>query len=541
MPRHYLYLTNTRLVSMIAARGAIASRREYEVSEAGVAEFDRQLASMAPAPIHLITDLAEEDLRADTIPHVGAGDREAVVGRKLGQIYRTTPFRHALVMGRESEGRRDDRVVYIAITNPDEVKVWLDVIERREAPLAGIHSAAVLGTRVIEALALASRPHVLLVHFSPGGALRQSYFRMGELRFTRLTPVDQEEGRTLGSIIADETARTWQYLDNLRSFAANDRLEVTVLAHPRHHAEILPALTGFTQLAYQLVDTDQLAARAGLKPAPPDSSAEQILVALFEKKAIANHFASPEMRRFWTLGRARSVITTASAAILLAGLVFGALNLAQILLNAQKEKIVVQEATNYDREFERTMRSLPRNPVGGAAMHDAVAFYASFIERFPSPGGFLVPLSGVLEAHPNVRLAQIAWQATDDPKAVPAMAVGPPRTPPPVKASGKGAEAALRPPAEDIANAPFAVGRYEVALVEATVRVPTQDFRSAIAEVDALASGIGAIKGFAADVVESPLDQRTSLVLQGRDAEREAGSMEARFILRVVRTHEAGA
>jgi len=192
MPRHYLYLTNTRLVSMTAARGAIASRREYDVSEAGVAEFDRQLASMASMPIRLVTDLAEEDFRADTIPHVGGGDREAIVGRKLGQIYRTTPFRHALVMGRESEGRRDDRVVYMAITNPDEVKVWLDVIERHEAPLAGIHSAAVLGTRVVEALALASRPHVLLVHFSPGGALRQSYFRAGELRFTRLTPVASE-------------------------------------------------------------------------------------------------------------------------------------------------------------------------------------------------------------------------------------------------------------------------------------------------------------------------------------------------------------
>src|SRR6185436_11467028 len=164
--------------------------------------------------------------------------------------------------------------------------------------------------------------------------------------------------------------------------------------------------------------------------------------------------------------RARSVITTASAAILLAGLVFGGLNLAQILLNAEKEKIVAQEAANYDREFDRTVRALPHNPVGGAAMRDTVAFYASFIERFPSPSAFLVPLSGVLEAHPNVRLTQLAWQATDDPKAVPAVAVGPPRTPPPVKASGKGAETALRPPADDTASAAFAGGRYEVALVE---------------------------------------------------------------------------
>jgi len=155
---HSLYLTNTRLVSLLARAGQASVRREFEASEAGAAQFDAYLATVSDVPIHFFTDLAEEDFRPDTIPHVGARDREAIVTRKLGQIFRNTPYRYAVLQGRDTDGRRDDRVVYAAITNPDVVKPWLDIIEARAAPLAGMYSAAILGTRVIEALELA---HVL--------------------------------------------------------------------------------------------------------------------------------------------------------------------------------------------------------------------------------------------------------------------------------------------------------------------------------------------------------------------------------------------
>src|SRR5204863_7319863 len=121
--------------------------------------------------LNIFTDLAEEDFRPDTIPHVGRGDREAVGSRRLGQMFRNTPYRHALLQGREAEGRRDDRVLYAAITNGEVLRPWLGVLERRQLPIAGIHSAAVLGSRLIEALGIAAE-HALLVLFTPGDALR---------------------------------------------------------------------------------------------------------------------------------------------------------------------------------------------------------------------------------------------------------------------------------------------------------------------------------------------------------------------------------
>jgi hypothetical protein len=538
---HYLYLTNSRLVSLVWRRGSFAARREFEVSDAGVAEFEAHLAgALASTPVHVFTDLAEEDFRADTIPHVGGGDRDALVSRKLGQMFRSTPYRYALVQGREAGGRRDHRVVYTAITNPEVVRPWLEVLSRLQVPLGGIHSAAILGTRLIEALG-PSEPHALLVLFIPGNALRQTYFRDGELKFTRQTPVDLEEGQSLGTFLAEETTRTWQYLDNVRSFAPDDRLEVIIVAHPRDHPAIGPALAGFQQLAYRLVDSEQVAARIGLKPPPAASSAEEILVHLFQKKPVDNHFASSEMRRDWTLRAARHAITAAAIGILAVGVVLGASNLARTSRASDEETRLSREASDMNREYDRVARALPSFGVGGAAMRDAATFYKSYIEPFPSIDGFMVELSGALEAHPAVRLGQIAWQVADDPKTVPPLATQPSRMPPPVKAVPKGGEVAARPPAADEAVPPFSGGRYEVALLEASVQVPSHDFRSALGEVERLVADIRRVPGFRAEVVESPLDVRPSLALMGRNAEKEPGAMEARFVLRLVRTRGGAA
>ena len=75
MANRYLYLTNTRLVCLRLARGQVREAHEFEVSEEGAAAFDAFLATAPALPTRLVTDLAEEDFRPDTIPHVGAAAR----------------------------------------------------------------------------------------------------------------------------------------------------------------------------------------------------------------------------------------------------------------------------------------------------------------------------------------------------------------------------------------------------------------------------------------------------------------------------------
>ncbi len=488
--KHFIYLTNTRVVSLVTRGKRIAARREFAVSGAGASAFELYLANLRDAPTHLFTDLAEEDFRLDTIPHVSGRDRDAILNRKLAQIFRSTPYRHALLQGREQDGRRDDRVFYTAITNPELLRPWLEMLERLRVPLAGIHSAAMFS-----------------------GTL----------------------------LIAEETTRTWQYLDSLRNFGTDDRLEVCILVHPTDRRVIEPELRNFAQLQYQILDIEQVALKLGLKPAPLDSTAEEVMVHLFLLRKAENHFASEELRRFAILRRARITLVQACGAVLAASVAFAVWTLAPALKASEADVRVSQQVAALDREQSEIMKSLPSFGVAGSTMRDAVSFYNGAIRNFPTLPGFLVPLSGALQDHPAVRLTQIAWQATDDAKAMPKLARTTSRDAPPVRTVTKAAEATHASAQDDAPNPPFAGGRYQVALVEGVLRVPANDFRGATAEVEKLAADIGRVEGFRADVVEGPLDVSPTQQLQGRLVDKAAATMETRFVLRVVREKDAPA
>lgn len=528
---HFLYLTNSRLVSMVTRGKRIAARRDFDLSGGDAAQFEPYLATLPGEPLQILTDLAEEDFRLDTVPHVGPRDRNAILARKLAQIFRNTPFRHAVVQGREPEGRRDDRVLYTAITNPEVLRPWLDAIERLRVPLGGIYSAAVFSSALLQALNLLF-PHTLLVTFTPGGAMRQTYFRDQEIKFSRLTPIDPEEGQSLGTLISEETTRTWQYLDSLRHFAEDDRLEVCVLLHASDRLLVQPSLRDFAQIQHHILDMEDVGARLGIKPAPAGSTAEEVFVHLFLARPGRNHFASAEMRRFDTLRRARFALRQA-AALAFAGCLAGAVwNVDRALATSDRDVRVSRELAAANHEYDEITRAMPSSGVGGSTMRDSVAFYNAEIRGFPRVTDFALALSHALDRHPEVRLAELAWIATDDAKAMPAIPKGASQDPPPVRVVS--AEPAVQHPAADDT---FGGGRYEVALVVGTVRVANNDFRGALADVNRLAAELAALPATHADVLESPLDTSSKMRIEGRHSEREPQSMEPRFVLRVVRDH----
>ena len=371
--------------------------------------------------------------------------------------------------------------------------------------------------------------------------MRQSYFRDREIKFSRLSPIDLEEGQTLGTMIAEETTRTWQYLDSLRHFGPDDRLEVCILIHKSDRPAIETALRDFAQLQYRLLDMDQVAAKLGLKHPPLGSTAEEVMVHLFHLRRAENHFASSELRRYSTQRRARIVLNQISIGVLAASIAWAGWSISRVFRTNEADTIAAQQLNALNREFDEITRSLPSFGVGGSTMRDAVTFYNYALRDFPTLASFVVPLSGALGAHPNVRLTQLSWQATDDLKAVTRIPSSASRNAPSVTAIASGPAAAGAAPADTKANPPFAGGRYEVALVEATVKAAQNDFRGAMNEVESLVADIAGVEGFRAEVVESPLDTSPGLAIQGKHGSSDPAMMEPRFVLKIVRERRGAA
>ncbi|HEX9391901.1 MAG TPA: hypothetical protein VF928_11370 [Usitatibacteraceae bacterium] len=545
MAKHFLYLTNDKLVALLWKSGSIVGRDIFLANDAESASFIEYLGRHREVPTFLIVDLIEEDFRLDTIPHLRGGDSEAVLSRKLAQLYRATTFRHAIIQGREEEGRRDDKVLYHAITNPDLLLPWLAILERAQVPLEGIYSSPVLSGLLAKELEIFAA-HTLLVTIVPDFGLRQTYFQNRQIKFSRLTQILYDESKSVGTLIAAEISRTWQYLDSLRFFTGGDSLEVCMLVHERDRPMIAEATRSFPLLKFRFLDINEVAAKIKLKPAPTSSHAEEVFAHLYAQGGPENHFAEPASRRFGTFRRARIGLYAFTAMTLTAGAAGAGFNLYQAAQISSEIEQQARTTSGMQKEYQAISTEMRTQTAASDTVRDASIFYGNQIRPAPAaPVAFLREFGDVLADFPDVQLIQIAWQASHDSNATPTIArtaqQGTLAVRSQVKAGapGAGASGGTAAQATGDANPPLPGNKFQVVVVEAAIKPFAGDFRKANADINNFIEAINRRPGLKAGVVSMPLDTQTNTTIQGAVDDKQTTVNEARFMIRIVRALEA--
>ena len=542
MIKHFLYLTNDKLVALLWKSGAIVGRDIFLANDAESTAFIDYLGRHREVPTFFIVDLIEEDFRLDTIPHLRGGDANAVMSRKLAQLYRGTTFRHSIIQGREEEGRRDDKVLYHAITNADLLAPWLTILERAHVPLEGIYSSPVLSALLADEFDVFT-PHMLLVTIVPDFGLRQTYFQNRQIKFSRLTQIIYDESKSVGSLIAAETGRTWQYLDSLRFFTGSDNLEVCMLIHERDRPMVAEATRSFPLLKFRFLDINEVATKIKLKPAPTSSHAEEVLAHLFAQGSLENHFAEPAATRFSTFRRARMGLFVFTAAALAAGVVGAAFNLYQAAHISGEIEQRARITAGMQKEYQTISTEMRTETAASDTVRDASIFYGNQIRPSPaSPVAFLREFGDVLAAFPEVQLIQVAWATSHDPTAAPVLARAAQQGTLSVRSQVKAGPANstvpgnTSPQAAADANAPLPGNKFQTALIEASIKPFSGNFRKAIVDINQFVDAINQRPALKASVVSMPLDTQTGTTIQGAVDDKQVGANEARFVIKVVRT-----
>jgi hypothetical protein len=150
--------------------------------------------------------------------------------------------------------------------------------------------------------------------------------------------------------------------------------------------------------------------------------------------------------------------------------------------------------------------------VASATMRDTVIFYQRFLARPAFLSSFLIPLSNALEAHPEITLRRIAWQAAEG--GAPMLATIESTGKPPLSnPGGLARESGVRALTEPTAFGPRSPHQ---ALVEAEVLRPGLDVRGAQAAAERLVAAIDALPNFDARLVRPPLDMSPTARLEAR-------------------------
>lgn len=535
MAKHFLYLTNERLSCFLWQRGNIVSSESFPVQDVVPREFEKYLFKHRREPAYVLLDLTEEDFRLESIPHLRGSDQRAVLNRKLGQIYRQSSFRHAIIQGRDTEGRRDDRVLYHGITNPDLPRVWLTVMERVGVPIEGIYSAPILSGELLRRLDVFF-PHTLLVSLVYGGGLRQTYFQNKQVKFSRLTFLDRNAEAKRGQQIADEVSRTWQYLDSLRFFSGEDALEVCLLLHPSEQRDVTEAIRDYPLLQHRVLSIEDVAGALKMKPPPMTSDAEGLLVHLFARSRIENHFAQDVQTRVARLRKVGTSIHILNGALLATSVVVAGALLGQAQkISSENDRRDVQ-ARALSTQYSELLERIQDAQVSSDTSRDAAAFNAKYLEPEPLPVQLLQDVSQVLGQFPDVRLDQLAWQASSDDKAQVDLApLGALTAGLPLRSETPGSATVPPPAAMAPASRLLPGARYQIVLLEARIGPFRGDYRAMLQDIERFVVALGKIPGCSASLVKSPLDIRPTASIRGELSKPLEDGLSGQFTVRLVR------
>ncbi len=406
MSRTLLFLSSESFRAFIWKGSDMSLANEFSNDADGREQFSNFL-DRHPYPACLLVDIIEEDFHQETVPHLFGSNRSALLERKFEQYYRTTPFRQATLLQRQADGRRDDEMLFSALTNPKRITPWLDTLLAKHIPLIGIYSVPNISTPLLKDI---SAEHILLLSWEKSSGLRQTYFNNKRLYFSRLTAIN--ESSSFSDSVAEETPRTQQFLKSRSLPPPGEVLEVHIICHARDRAELHAKLPGNDELHYTYLDIEELGKRRSSKHQFTDSDATPLFLNLLATNAPTAHYANSDHTHFFLLWQLRRIFFGLAVVALLASLSWSAITFWEGReLTSEIDPIRVQTA-RFQQLAQEVQGKYGSMAVSAADMKTSVILARSLSEYVPPPKELLSKLSTVMEDFPRVTLNKLAWQTS---------------------------------------------------------------------------------------------------------------------------------
>ena len=489
----------------------VAMRRAvFEAGEEGRQGFRRYLAETPGIPFYLLVDAADEEYRRDTVPRMSRRDRQALLKRKAARLFKDTGYRFFRVTGRETTGRRDDRVLLSALANPGVVRQWVAILDESRTPLAGICSLPLFSGQLLKDIAGRDDGCRLLVSMQSVSGLRQTCFDNGDLRFSRLVQTSRAEHGSYSEIIRDEVDKILRYLDSRRPDTPGETLHVYFLFSADLLQELRSVLKQQDSVRYHFSDLHENVSHEPVSNPFSDAYFMQQLLRLRP----GNVYAGVAERRWFFLGRVRAGVAAAGFAMLLGSAGWSALNVYGGIVLYLGGKTAEEETHRYAAEYELARKRLPETPVAPSDLKTAVMTADSLAQKKTSPTAMVTVLGRSLHGFPSIRLSRMSWTVTDDPDTAYA---------------GDPDQAGL-PVAMDVSG--LARSLYQAALLKGRIEPFNGDYRDAMDVINRFAEDLrGREAVYGVVIVGLPLDISSGTDLQGNT---QSLQNRAEFTLRVV-------
>ncbi|WP_424191985.1 hypothetical protein ACMYR3_10940 [Ampullimonas aquatilis] len=523
MNKQFFYLTNNQLTVYQEQQGLLAIDDQFANDSHGWQAFAEYVQNHKTIRTSILTDLIEEDFQCDLLPHVFGKVKQTLKQRRLTQLYRDTPYHLALQQGRAIDGRKDDKVLFSALTNPSLLTPWLDAIAQNDIPLVGIYSSAHLSERLIGACHF-EHEHLLLVTCQSSG-IRQSYFQNGRLKFSRLTPSTEQRQETIAEAVLNETAKTQQFLTNTRLLPRSSVVHTVLIGTAADIKLLISSRVDTVPLEHEYIDINHIFSRLSDRQYHPIRAehVEEIFLALLARKSLQANYAPAEQTHRYRLWRVNFSLYASSTLILLAALLWSGLNTLDIYQEQNQLEQLMQQNNIAEMKLQLAKSALPPTPVNSQTLKASVEIADMLASNHPDLDYLIGHLSQVLDRMPQIRLDRLQWKANntiDDHTGDTAVSTQEPTT--------DGLEP--RPAAIHI-GVPQKVT--QTLLIEGEIVPYQRNYRFAVESLRQFGDLLTRNKNIAIEVIRNPFDTRSSTTLEGLMSNEES-DIKGAFSLKLI-------
>lgn len=382
--------------------------------DVGHDKFRTYIIDESLTQISLVVDSPAEDFIVEKVVHVSPYDRKSFLNRKLDQHFRNVEFRSAKVLGREKSGRRDDRILFSAITQSRNIDNWIRVMLQEQVSIKSITSPAFAICKVARELGLETSKEIFLVNWQRNG-IRQSLISNNKLMFSRLTPLPIDPEADLVKAILDATLQSLEYLERiglLQSGAIPDLHVVSPLleedafaGHP--DSEDFGAIYHHNSIDLMPIN----------KYGGPQNEITAIMLCLdwgVRNGDFGNIYASQSAMRFTKLRMQRNFIAVGCLLILFLGALASAPVLTDTLQSQSSFRAVTADMQPIQAQYDELTAQFPATPIPSEAMELVVNNYDLIDNQNHYPIELLSEISQVVGRHPTINISSIVWKLIAD-------------------------------------------------------------------------------------------------------------------------------
>lgn len=404
-----LCMTNQTLTAGLWHGNKLQSYHVFNNHDEDHTAFSVYLSKYQNIDVYLIVDAIEEDYKLEALPHTTGNARREIVERKLSQFNRNSIYRAAHFINRDTDKRKDDNFLFVALSNTDFMQGWMDAIQAEHIPLVGVYLLPMVSQVMVRQMKLLA-PNILLCERLSSG-LRQTYLHNGRLRMSRLTPMGDVKPEQLSYFYLVEIEKTRLYLLSQRLIGGETALQMVLPAVDESSEEIAKSISQDQGIECKTVDILAYAKNSHLKQDVVKSHPELLHMQLLANGHVPDNLAPPALTKTHNIKNLCRNINFVTIGVLVIGLLLSVLYFINGYQTANQSEDMAAKTGQQLRQYDLVAQNYPDTPIPGDDLKAAVEIAHTINQETPKT--LMQVVSAALAETPEVAVNRIRWVQSD--------------------------------------------------------------------------------------------------------------------------------